>query len=441
MLKTELVREYIQRKIAKGDLKKGQRLPGCRAVAEELCVNKITVNKVYQQLEQEHILYSVPRGGYYLIGMAEDEATELLPIDFMNVKPDPALIPYQAFSHAINRSIEEYKKKLFVYDTPHGLPSLRETLQQRFEQNGVYASTSQILITHGAQQGIYLVLKTLFQKEDDGKLLIESPTYSCALDMAKDLGINFTSIARNAEGIDLKELEQVFQTERIKVFYLMPRYQNPTGYSLAEKDKAKLTNLCSKYHVFLLEDDYLGDLCDDKRNLPLHYYDTNKITFYVCSFSKSFIPGIRLGAVVVPINYTEAVAQAKYMLDLCTSSIPQSALDYYIRSGMYDQHLRKTRACYQAKLNKAKAILASATIPEFYYHVPKQGLFIWLNLPKNVSLPVLIAKLSELNILVGPSGHYYPGEAENTLRICISGVKKEDLDALYTILKCIQIYL
>ncbi len=437
--KTEQVREYIQAMIIRGELKRGQRLPGCRSLADQLSVNKITVNKVYRQLEEEHILYSIPRGGYYLIGIEENGLPEKAVIDFANVLPDPSLIPYQAFTHAMNRSIEEYKKKLFLYDTPLGLSSLRATLQERFEQNGVYAPCSQLMITHGAQQGIYLILKTLFHKETDGRLLVESPTYSSILSMAKDLNISYTCIDRKEDGINLKELAQIFQTKRIKLFYLMPRYHNPTGYSLSEKDKASLAELCYKYRVLILEDDYLGDLCNDRRNLPLHYYDTHQLTFYVCSFSKSFMPGIRLGAAVLPEPYKETAASVKYMLDLCTSSLPQSALDFYIRSGMYDQHLSKTRACYLAKLQKAKAILSGSVIPGFTYHVPKQGIFLWLELPEQVSIEVLANRLSEVGIVISPSSPYYPEKAGNTLRLCISGVQKEDLAALYTILEYIKV--
>ncbi len=440
MQKTEQVFEYIQSKIAAREIKKGQRLPSCRRVAEALCLNKITVNKAYQQLEREHILYSVPRGGYYLIGLEEEIPSESGPIDFLNVRPDPALLPYQAFTHAMNRSIEEHKKKLFVYDNPQGLDSLRTTLEERFAQNGIYASASRILITHGAQQGIFMILKALFHSSVDGQLLVEDPTYSCVLEMTKELKIDCISIKRTAEGISLKQLEQLFQENRIRAFYLMPRYQNPTGYSLSERDKKDLVNLCNQYNVLILEDDYLGDLCNDRRNLPLHYYDTHDITFYVCSFSKTFMPGIRLGAVVVPAAFLEPILRIKYMLDLCTSSIPQSALAYFIRSGMYDQHLKKTRSCYQEKLHKARTILSSVEIPGYSYHVPKQGIFLWLHLPEKVRLPLLISQLSEAGILIGDSSHYSLGEEEPALRLCISGVKKEDLNALYTVLECIKAF-
>ncbi len=439
MFKIELVKTYIMNEIEQGKIRKGQRLPGCREVALKLSVNKITVNKAYKALEDMHILYCVPRGGYYFVGADTQKAVQPKTIDYQTVKPDPDLIPFRAFTHAMNRAIEEHKKTLFNYETPLGLPELRETLKERFAQNGVYTSSSQILITHGAQQGIYLALKGLFANRTCDKLLLETPTYNSVLDMAKSLNIDCTGINRTAHGIDLNELERIFNKDSIRAFYIIPRHHNPTGYSLAEKDKKKIVDLCAHYHVLLIEDDYLADLGTDRRDLPLHYYDTNQQTFYIRSFSKTFIPGIRLGAMVIPDTHYDTIVKQKYLLDISTSSITQGALNFFIKSGMYDQHIKKVNACYKRKLLKAKAILTQMCPAGLSFHVPKQGLFLWLTLPAGISANRLIEKLAQNNIRVCPSAQFYITDvAEQSLRLCISGVPEEDITSLATVLEVIK---
>jgi len=442
MSKIELVKEYLMNVIKQEKVKKGQRLPGCREIAKKLSVNKITVNKAYKELEDEHILYCVPRGGYYLVGAETKEELTTKSIDFQTVKPDPTLIPYRAFTHAMNRTIEEHKKALFDYDSPLGLTALRETLKERFEQDGIYTSSSQILITNGAQQGIYLALKVLFSNSSSsGKLLVETPTYSSVLNMAKHLNIDCIGIERNAQGINLEDLENIFKTEAIKAFYIIPRHHNPTGYSLLEKNKKKIVELCYHYQVLLIEDDYLADLGTDKRTLPLHYYDTNQLTFYIRSFSKTFIPGIRLGAIVVPSRFYDSIIEQKYLLDISTSSIQQGALDFFIKSGMYDQHIKKVNACYKRKLLKAKAILTHMSPINLSFHVPKQGLFLWLTLPAQVSVNRIIEKLAQNNIRIGSSSHFYitdDVEQKQNLRLCISGIPEEDITALGTVIEAIK---
>lgn len=439
MNKTELVKSYLMNEIEQGNIRNGQRLPGCREMASRLSVNKITVNKAYKEMEDMHLLYCVPRGGYYYAGADLKETAASKVIDFQTVTPDPTLIPYRAFTHAMNRAIEEHKKALFSYETPLGLKDLRETLKERFEQNGVYASSSQILITHGAQQGIYLSLKAIFPTPSDGKLLVEIPTYHLALDMAKSLNIVCVGISRYAHGINLDELERIFQKEPIKAFYIIPRHHNPTGYSLLEKDKKRIVELCYRYQVLLIEDDYLADLGTDKRNLPLYYYDTNQLTIYIRSFSKTFIPGIRLGALVMPNSLHEPIMEHKYLLDISTSSITQGALNFFIRSGMYDQHIRKVNACYKRKLLKAKAILTRVSPAGLSFHVPKQGLFVWLTLPAEVSVHRVAEKLAANHIRVSSSSPFYiADQAEQNLRLCISGVPEKEMAALGAIVEAIK---
>lgn len=115
---------------------------------------------------------------------------------------------------------------------------------------------------------------------------METPTYRAVADLAVSLNIDCRAIRRDSTGINLKELESIFQTERIRAFYIIPRFHNPTGYSLSEGDKQKIADLlCGRYRVLMVEDDYLADLGMDKRNLPLHYYDTN---FISAVFQKPF---------------------------------------------------------------------------------------------------------------------------------------------------------
>jgi DNA-binding transcriptional MocR family regulator len=429
------VKSYIRNEISQGKIKKGQRLPSCREIGKLLTINKITVNKAYKSLEDEHLLYSIPRGGYYYIGDNEKESTHSRPIDFCTVRLEPTLLPYRAFTHAMNHAIEEHRHKIFDYESPMGFMPLRETLIDLIKDNGVYASKDQVMITNGAQEAIYLTLKALFQNSTCENLLVEQPTYSLVLSIAKSLHINCIGVTRNEQGINSKELEHIFKTKNIKAFYIIPRHHNPTGYSLTEKNKKIIVNLCNLYGVNMIEDDYLADLGTEKRNLPLHYYDTNQLTFYIRSFSKTFIPGIRLGAMIIPDKFIFELQNEKHLLGLNTASLPQGALDFFIRSGMYDHHIKKVNSCYRKKLRIVKQILSSVHIEEFQYHVPNTGLFIWLILPKNTATNIIIEKLKQKNILINSSSVYYlDNQAKETIRLCISGIPESDLFSLQVII-------
>lgn len=157
---------------------------------------------------------------------------------------------------------------------------------------------------------------------------------------------------------------------------MIPRHHNPTGYCLSESDKKKIAELCNKYNIRVIEDDYLADLGYKKGSMPIHYYDISKNTVYIRSFSKTFMPGLRLGVAVLPQILTKAVANLKYINDLNTSRLTQVALDIFIKSGMYERNVTKVKKSYEAKLRRAKEIISTQSPKNLLWHVPENGILV-----------------------------------------------------------------
>lgn len=442
--KTEFIKKYILEQAANGRINSGQRLLSCRQAAAILGVNKITVNRAYEQLEQKHLIYSVPRGGFYWVGCAEQEPRPRT-VDFAVIKPDERLIPYREFSHVINRAIDLYKNKVFGYEATAGLPSFRDALKTLFEKDGVYASPDRILVTNGAQQAIFLALRSIFV-DRKGRLLVEVPSYNLAIQMAESLEIPVVGIRRDNRGYDFKELEQIFKSGDIRAFYLIPRFQNPTGYSLTEKEKQKIAELCSRYNVLILEDDFLADLGSDSGELPVHYYDTDNRTFYVRSFSKTFMPGIRIGALVVPERFAKQIAMCKRLDDLNTSSLPQAALELFLKTGMYEKHIKKIKKAYQNKMEMARNIFASLCPEEISWYVPKRGFFLCINFPHQIDPVHLEADLGQHGILIRTAEENFLKAADRNggnkfLSLCIANVPTEKIDALADVISAVKNHL
>jgi DNA-binding transcriptional MocR family regulator len=444
--KTQMVKQYIYDQIKVGNIKRGQRLPSCRNVAAQLCINKITVNKAYNELETEHKVFSIPRGGFYLVDSENSPALTYNKVDFSAVKPDDKLIPYREFSHVINKAVDIYKNSLFDYESTVGLSSLRETLKTVFENEGVYTTADRIVVTNGAQQGISLAFQCVFQ-HNKGKLLVEVPTYSLAIKCANQLCINVIGIERKSDvngcGYDYHKMEQLLKKGDIAAFYVIPRHQNPTAYTLGEKDKKKIVELCNKYNVQIIEDDYLADLGSKKGYMPMHYYEMNKNTVYIRSFSKTFMPGIRIGAAILPEDMVEEFTRLKHLNDLNTSKLPQAALDLFIKSGMYEKHIKKVRKSYEAKLRKATEIFTSLSPENLNWHVPEHGIFIWLTLPEHINALVLEKNLANQGILVKSAAEFFLADGcnlanTNCIRLCISGVSDEDIEKLAIIISEIR---
>ncbi len=190
-----------------------------------------------------------------------------------------------------------------------------------------------ICITSGSQQAINILCNMPFP---NGKInvLVEQPTYKGVL---KTLEISKTpviGIERKFNGIDFAELERKFACDNIKCFYTIPRFSNPLGISYSNDDKKQILALAEKYDVYIIEDDYLGDLELKNNVYPMRYYDVSSRVVYIKSFSKILLPGLRIAAVVLPKVLMNTFEEHKRWMDLNTSVLSQGALKIYIKSGI-----------------------------------------------------------------------------------------------------------
>lgn len=443
MKKSEEVKKYIEDLIGEGKLKSGSRLPSCRETAAALAINKITVNRAYRELEEEHKVYSIQRGGFYLADFNLESEQGKTIVDFTAVTPDKRLLPYREFTHVMNKSTELYKTKAYDYEEPKGLISLRNVLGKYLMTGGIYTGPEQILVTNGAQQAIGLALQCIFP-DRKGKLLVEIPTYSLAIKQAQMMGIPMIGIERTSTGYDFKKLEKLLKEEDIRAFYFIPRHHNPTGYSLNEKDKRKVADLFNEYSILLIEDDYLADLGSSKNAMPVHYYGDKEKVIYIRSFSKTFMPGLRIGAGVFPKFMVDEATERKRLTDLNTSKTFQYALELFIESGMYEKHIRKVRKIYSEKMKKASAIYNSLKSRDMDWHIPDNGIFIWVvdNRKNNCSL--LERNLIEQGIIIKNADDCFLSDylIENSnrrcYRLCLSGITSENVERLSEVIKAFQ---
>ena len=443
MKKSEEVKKYIEDLIGEGKLKSGSRLPSCRETAAALAINKITVNRAYRELEEEHKVYSIQRGGFYLADFNLESEQEKTIVDFTAVKPDKRLLPYREFTHVMNKSTELYKTNAYDYEEPKGLISLRYVLGKYLMTDGIYTGPEQILVTNGAQQAIGLALQCIFP-DRKGKLLVEIPTYSLAIKQAQMMGILMIGIERTSAGYDFKKLEKLLKEEDIRAFYFIPRHHNPTGYSLNEKDKRKVADLFNEYSILLIEDDYLADLGSSKNAMPVHYYGDKEKVIYIRSFSKTFMPGLRIGAGVFPKFMVDEATERKRLTDLNTSKTFQYALELFIESGMYEKHIRKVRKIYSEKMKKASAIYNSLKSEDMDWHIPDNGIFIWVVDNRKINCSLLERNLIEQGIIIKNADDCFLSDylIENSnrrcYRLCLSGITSENVERLSEVIKAFQ---
>lgn len=427
-MKYELVIKYIEKLVTMNQLKQGERLPSIRSLAIQFKCNKSTIIRAYEELQINHKIYAIPKSGYYLVEKNNLNSNEYHIINFSEVMPEPKLLPYKEFNHCINRAVELYKNNLFSYSDAQGLESLRKVLVNHFGEHQVFTSEEKIFITSGSQQALSILSKMNFP---NGKknILVEQPTYSLMHTLVELNGDKLIGISRNYNGIDFDELEKIFMTGDIKLFYTISRFHNPLGTSYSEKEKKRIVELAEKYDVYIVEDDYLVDIDISKKALPIFYYDMSKKVIYVKSFSKAFMPGIRIGAVVLHKQLRTEFLKHKRCYDLNTSVLAQGALEIFINSGMYKNHVKKARLEYRRKMDCLRGCLRGLDTSGVEIFIPITGFFVWIKLCKKVNINMLIKRLEEKNIYISPAEKFFIGgnSNENSFRICISKLSEQEI--------------
>ncbi len=430
--------EQIKNLIANGTLLPNEKLPPIRSLSERLGVNNVTVINAYKMLESNGYAYSKAGSGTFVrpssalppsmvvgskpsgIVPSKDESL----IDFSTSTPNAELFPIGDFKDMLNQVLDRDGGGAFSYQEIQGYYPLREALRSYFTDNGITSALEDIHIISGAQQGIDIAAKTIVGFNDT--IVIESPTYTGAIAVFRSRGANIVEIPIEEDGINTEELEQVLKSTRVKLIYVMTSYQNPTGVSYSEDKKLQLLYLAHKYDTYILEDDYLSELrFSSMPTLPIKALDGNDRVIYIKSFSKIFMPGLRLGAVIAPSALTEGMLSSKQTTDISSSSLMQRAFDLYLREKKWHSHILYMQEAYKERYGAMKEALR-VEFPQAEYMDPKGGIHMWVKTSADSS--ILGSAAREKGVVVAPGSIFYVDERKsNHFRLSFAAEDKESI--------------
>ena len=361
MFKYQEVSLQIRRQIEEGIYKKGDRLPSIRELIQQYHCNKDTILKALHLLKEESLIYPVEKSGYYVLkNRVPVRNTTKIGL------PNPMQFPIEDFRKCLNESVmASYEGASSQKESIRGDRELIEAMVPLLESYGVYAKESQLSITTGTQQALYILLQLI----GTGGLLLEQPTYSRMNQLVKELGIPYQMIEREQtpDTISLEKLEQIFQTGTIRYFYTISRFHNPLGMSYPDSVKKKIVELAEKYQVYIIEDDYMADY-ERGTATPLHYFDTNERVIYVKSFSSILFSAFKMGIVVLPNALIKEFKKRKQLLDFDSNLLMQKTLALFIQNGLFEKHRQKMVAHYHEKSQQFKQLLEQSTVEKTHLH-------------------------------------------------------------------------
>lgn len=449
--------EKLKEPIISNTLLPHLRLPSIRQLSESLAVNQVTVVSALKRLEAEGYIYSKPGSGNYVsdihsrvearstgINAIQDEvyrqddfpvtsrqiAVSENTINFASATPTPDLFPIDNFKAVLNEVLDRDRGNAFGYQESQGFYPARQSILKTLERQGIKSEAEQVMIISGAQQGIDIIAKALLRQEDC--VLTESPTYTGAIAAFNSRRVQILDVEMKEGGPSLAAIEYMLKSHRPKLIYTMPSFQNPTGYSYNNEKRRELLKLADKYDCYIIEDYYVADLDFEGRNyIPLKSMDENQRVIFIKSYSKIFMPGLRLGFMIIPPALQQNLLEAKHTTDISTSGLIQRAFDLYVRRGFWDEHFNYMYKIYKERYEKLIEALRKYAPGEVKYTAPGGGLNIWLELPEGLAIGNLVKRASSGDVVFAPGYIFYGGthlQNQRNIRLSFASVPKEQID-------------
>ncbi|WP_026731854.1 aminotransferase-like domain-containing protein [Fischerella sp. PCC 9605] len=428
------IRDRISSLIKSGALQSGDRLPSIRSLAQSLQVNKLTIIEAYNVLEADGVICARQGSGYFVntqtfacanlqptFSPAQDVIIKEpggnsffdMHVAAVHAQAQPGMIdlsfgfprPPKNLAQIAKRALKE-TNALSKYDLPQGQLTLRRQIAQMLVHLGLNVSTEDLIVTNGSEQALSLAMSH-FVKAGDW-VIVEAPTYFGAIAILENLGAKIIGIPMTPEGMNLELLEQYLRSHHPKLIYTISTLHNPTGLTTTQAHRQKLLSLAEQYECPILEDNAYEGLNFEPVPAPIKALDTQNLVTYVGTFSKTLIPGLRVGYIVVTGKHYQAILERKLLHDVHVSTFSQAIISEYLASGHSRRHLNQLRAENIQSRNIMLQAIERYFPEEARWTVPKGGLFLWVQLPLDIPIQAITKEALSQNVLIFSGSAFFP---------------------------------
>ena len=349
-------------------------------------------------------------------------------ISFAGGLPNPTLFPVAALKQASAAILDEEGEAALQYTATEGHGGLRRWIAERYRATqNLDIGPGQILITNGSQQALDLIGKVLLDAGDG--VVIEQPGYLGAIQALTLYQPQFLPVALDDDGIDCEGLRHALDNGRPKLLYTVPNFQNPSGISYSERRRREVAALLAGRKVLLIEDNPYGELRFGGAVPTSFHALLPQQTLLLGSFSKIVAPSLRLGWIVAPHWLLQKLIIAKQAADLHTNGFSQRLLHRYLRDNDIDRHIAAITEVYGRQKAAMEQAIAHYLPAGVRITAPQGGMFLWAELPPQVSALRLFEAALENGVAFVP-GHpfYVDRDDSNTLRLNYTNADTATID-------------
>jgi GntR family transcriptional regulator/MocR family aminotransferase len=463
------IREALVAAILDGQLARDEAIPSTRRMARQLGVSRNTVVLAYQGLLDDGYLIAKERSGYYVSEKALDASPQVSlplpppklarvkrpvehspvwqkrlaidpaaqeniskPLDWMSYQypfiygqVDHKLFPLAEWRDCARQALGRrwfgaWTNDTWAYDDPLLVEQIRRRILPR---RGIMASDSQVLITLGAQNALYLLVNLLVRKSTSA--VMEEPGFPDMRNLLELASENLSLAPVDAQGLDLWALPA-----KPDVVFVTPSHQFPTTATMPLERRMELLKLASERDFIIIEDDYEFETNYVNEPCPaLKSLDDEGRVIYVGSLSKTFFPGLRLGFLVGPEKLVEQARALRRLMVRHAPNNNQRTAALFLSLGHHDMLIRRLHRAYRARweiLGSAlqKHLPNSTSIPSF------GGTSFWVKGPDWLDSETLAEACARRSLLIEPGRIYFGAKVKprNHFRLGFSSIEERRIE-------------
>ena len=350
-------------------------------------------------------------------------------VSFAPGYPAPELFPWQELREISASLLNGSDSDTLQYGPTRGFAPLLDAIVDLSAERGIASTRDDLLITSGSQQGIDLIARVLVSPGD--VVLVELPTFTGGIAAFRNAQAELVGVPQDEKGLDIEALDAAWDRVRragktIKLLYVIPNFQNPTGALLTLDRRRQLVEWAARRDMLIVEDDPYGSLyfegaASAAETRPLRADDAEGRVLYLSTFSKTLAPGFRVGWMQAPPSLIDRFETAKQSTDLTSGILDQHVVYEAVKRGVVHALAPQLRALYARKRDVMEQALRARLGDRLRWTSPKGGFFIWATLPAGHSDMALLQRaLAQGLVFVVGSAFFVDGSGHETIRLSFS---------------------
>ena len=324
--------------------------------------------------------------------------------------PNLSAIPMDMMAGIVEKLIRDHGQEALQYGSGQGHPQLREQICDVMALEGIKANPDDVLITTGSQQALDLISRIFIDPGD--VVLVEAPSYVGALGTFAQYEASVVHVEMDQNGLIPESLRQAIKTlryqgRRIKFLYLIPNYQNPAGVLLPADRRTEILDICRTEKIFIVEDNPYGLLGFDRPSPNAMRAEDSENVIYLGSFSKTIVPGFRIGWALVPQSLKEKLVIASESSILCPSNFSQMAIASYLANQPWREQIASFCALYKVRRDAMLSALDAYFPKAATWTKPAGGFYVWVTLPPEIDTKAMVPRAIAAKVAYVPGTAFY----------------------------------